>query len=306
MDNITTISFNALGTMNQIDAYGCPESLLQAAADRVKEIHCRMSAFLPDSDIGLLNANAGIKPVRVHEDTIKLLQIALDVSRHSKGAFDVTLRPLIELWRIGEMTDLPSQAEITSALAPAAYRSLRVHRKKQTAYINKPSQGVDLGGIAKGYAADEAKNILISGGVRNALINFGGNVIAIGENEKEPWKIGLQDPLSVRGDSFASLTIRNSSVVTSGCNERFFIKDSVRYHHIIDPRTGYPARSGLLSVTVVCEKSVIADALSTAVFVLGIEIGMKLLRKYNAQAVFVLETGELYVTEKLKADYRQI
>ena len=297
-----SMSFNALGTINQISAYSCPDSLLQAATNRVRVIHDRMSAFLPASDVGRLNESAGICPSPLHDDTLKLIRLALKICGQSGGAFDITVRPLVNLWNIGRKKNLPAKGEIEKIRTLVGFQTLHIDLLSHYAFLEKCGQSIDLGGIAKGCAADEARMILAAGGVQNALINLGGNIVAMGTNCGNPWKIGLQNPLSGNADSFAVLPVSGKAIVTSGSNQQFYIRDSIRRHHILDPRIGYPAQSGLLSVTVVCECSTLADALSTAVFVLGIESGLKLLKNYNAEAVFALENGQIYVTGGLKID----
>jgi thiamine biosynthesis lipoprotein len=166
--------------------------------------------------------------------------------------------------------------------------------------LKKTGQSLDLGGIAKGYAADEVRHILTKNGVKSAMINLGGNIVAIGRRpDGKPWQIGIQNPLQPTGIYLGVISAEDKTVVTSGCNERFFMKDGVRYHHIIDPRTGKPAQSGLLSVTAVCKNSAEADALTTALFILGQEKGLKLLKKFKAEAIFVKEDLSVFATPGL-------
>jgi FAD:protein FMN transferase len=189
---------------------------------------------------------------------------------------------------------ITSVREITELLPLVGYKGLRLDDETTSAELQKEGQAVDLGGIAKGYAADEVKRILMENGITSAMINLGGNIAALGcRPDGKPWRIGIQNPLSPTGEFLAVIPVEDGAVVTSGSNERFFIEDGVRYHHIIDPRTGRPARSGLLSVTVVCGNSADADALTTALFVLDREGGMKLLEITGTDAVFVSESLEI-------------
>lgn len=294
--------------MNTIWACGSnSRKAVSAAADRVMDIHSRMSAYEEESDVALINSSAGLSPQEIHPDTYALLERSLRFSELTDGAFDVTVRPLTSLWGIGKKKDyIPDKNEVAAALKLVGYRDLLLDKGRCTAFLRKPGMSVDLGGIAKGYAADEASRILREHGIESALVNLGGNIAAVGLREDgQPWQIGIQNPLSARGGSLGTLEARDKTVVTSGSNERFFVKAGVRYHHILDPRTGYPAGSGLLSVTAVCGCSADADALTTALFVSGTAGAMKLLGSSDAQAVFVTESGDIFLTEGLRNTFKR-
>ena len=300
--------FTALGTLNEITVFGPFRGrVLNRAVRRVLEIDDHMSAFKPGSDLSLLSRNAGIQPAALHRETFRLLQAAQEFSEQSQGAFDVTVRPLVELWGIHKKPDfIPTAQEIRRASELTGFRSLILEPGHFSAFLQKPGQSADLGGIAKGYAADEVRRILTEGGVEAALINLGGNIVTLGDGpDGGGWSIGVQNPVSVRGESLGTLTLGEAAVVTSGSNERFFMRGGVRYHHILDPRTGAPAQSGLLSVTVVGGRSSAADALSTAAFVLGLEAGVRLLRKYGYDAVFVTGGRGVFLTEGLLGRFRR-
>jgi thiamine biosynthesis lipoprotein len=302
-----TKSFQALGTSNQLNIYGCQnEKIHDLIIKRVIEIDDRMSAFKAESDVSQLSRSAGHRFVKIHKDTFELLCRAEEISKLSGGAFDITVRPLVKLWGIGKKGDfVPSPSEIFELMKLVNYKDLLLDKKSFSAFLQNFGQAVDLGGIAKGYAADEAKRILTENGAKNAVINFGGNIVTLGAHpDGRPWEIGIQNPLAPTGVYLGSLSVVNKTVVTSGCNERFFIKDGVRYHHIIDPRTGGPAQSGLLSVTAVCSSSVDADALTTALFVLGAKEGLKLLNLLNAEAIFITDEFKIFVTDGLIKSFK--
>lgn len=298
-----TITFYALGTANIIRFFREREKkAAEEAAGRVIEIERRMSAFLPGSDLSRIRDHAGGCFQRIHEDTFLLLRKAVGFGAVTQGVFDLTVRPLVRLWGINKKGDfIPSETEIRKELALVDYRSVRLDREMQSCRLAKEGQSIDLGGIAKGYAADEARRILKENGVRSALINLGGNISAVGNRpDGRPWKIGIQNPVAPRGEFAALLSVTDEAVVTSGCNERFFVKDGVCYHHILDPRTGRPAHSSVLSVTAVCGCSSDADALTTACFILGPEKSFPLLREFRAEAVFIMEDQSAIVTRGLK------
>lgn len=301
-------TFSALGTINTVAVSGKNGvEALNAVYKRVLEIDNRMSAFKDDSDIVKINRSAGCEAQRINPDTFNLLKRSLEFSKLSKGAFDITIRPLTALWGIGKKQDyIPSKEEIEQVLPLVNYQDLLLDDKSCTAYLKKEGQAIDLGGIAKGYAADEVKQILLQYKIKSALINLGGNIVTLGHNpDGEPWRIGIQNPLAARGQYIGTLTATNQTIVTSGSNEQFFIKDGVRYHHIIDPRTGYPVNNDLLSVTAICECSTDADALTTAVFVSDIENTNSLLRSVNAQAIFVMQNSDVFVSEGLKNTFEK-
>lgn len=263
-----------------------------------------MSAFINNSDVSRINFLAGKKAAVVSKDTLKVLAAAKEIGIESGGAFDITVRPLMKLWRQGQSGDIPDNAGITAAKSLMGLQKLMFSDEMNRAFLSIKGGAIDLGGIAKGFAADEAVKIITSAGIKNAVINFGGNIVAVGFNKRKPWCVGVQNPTAPRGENIGSLFVTDKSVVTSGVNERFFIIDGQLYHHIIDPRTGYPAKSGLLSVTVVAENSMTADALSTAAFVLGEDKSLPLLRKYNCEAVFARESGEIYCTDGLRDNFQ--
>jgi thiamine biosynthesis lipoprotein len=295
-------TFLALGTMNTIWACGRNSSkAVTAAAEKVLDIHSRMSAYEEESNVARINSSAGRTPQIISPDTFGLLRKALLFSELSSGAFDITVRPLVQLWGIGKKQDfIPSPEEISQALRLVNFRDLLLDEENCTAFLRKPGMAIDLGGIAKGYAADEVRRILLEHGIGSALVNLGGNIVTVGLRDGvSPWQIGIQNPLSPRGGNIGTMEVRDRTVVTSGSYERFFVKDGIRYHHILDPRTGYPAGSGLLSVTAVCGSSTEADALTTALFVSGTASAVQLLESFDAQAVFVAETGDIFLTEGL-------
>lgn len=301
-------TFLALGTINTITAFGTNgEEAINTAYKRVVEIDNRMSAFKENSDIMKINNSAGIKEQRINDDTFKVLKRALEFSKMSKGAFDVTIRPLTALWKIGIKENfVPNENEINKKLKLVNYEDLILNNKEKSAYLKNKGQAVDLGGIAKGYAADEVKRILLQYEIENALINLGGNILTIGYNlSGAPWQIGIQNPFDARGQYVGTVTVTNKTIVTSGSNEQFFIKDGVRYHHIINPHTGYQSTNGLLSVTVLCESSIDADAVTTAIFVQNIDESIALLKNIGAEAIFIMENKNIFITEGLRANFER-
>ncbi|SHJ65634.1 FAD:protein FMN transferase [Parasporobacterium paucivorans] len=299
--------FYALGTLNYINMFNCADiEILDKVTERIYEIDDVLSAFKNDSDISKINNSAGRDFVDINKDTYDILEHAIHFSKLSSGCFDVTIGPLVKLWGIGKKTNyIPDDTEIAREMNKVDYRDILLDKVNIRATLRCEDQSIDLGGIAKGYAADEAKRILMENGVKHALINLGGNIVTLGTRvDGTPWKIGIQNPLMQTGQYIGVLSLEEKTIVTSGTNERFFIKDGIRYHHIIDRYTGYPSRSGLLSVTAVCDNSMYADALTTSLFTMGVDEGLKLLELIKEDAIFITDKMEVIMTNGLLEKFK--
>jgi thiamine biosynthesis lipoprotein len=282
-------------------------TVCESAAALLRRLEAGMSYFRPGSDIWLLNGMAGSgRPVPVGGDTLRVLRAALYYADRTGGAFDVTAAPLSECWReAAERGDdrPPGEEELRRARASVGSDGLRLFPEDGTAMLTRARSAADLGGIAKGYAADRAVELYRAMGVKSALINLGGNVKTLGEKpDGQPWTIGLQDPDERRGVFFGALRVGGGvSVVTSGGYERFVTIGARKYHHIIDPASGYPASSGLRSATVVARESMQADALATAFFVLGLERAARLLADFaDVEAVFMDDERQVWLTPGIR------
>ena len=258
------------------------------------------------SGVVAINRQAGIEPVKIRSELIEVLEKALHYAELSGGAFDPTVGPLVTLWGIGTDGErIPADDEIAAALALVAWRDLVIDKEQGTAFLKREGMALDLGAIAKGYAADEAVRIAKEEGAKRAVFDFGGNIAVLGWREKKgkesiPWRIGIQNPQRERGVYIGSLPVHDASVVTSGVYERCFESDGKRYHHILSITDGYPVENGLLSVTVVADSSADADALSTAVFAMGYERGKALIDSVTgAEAIFVFYDNSIRTTSGL-------
>ena len=298
--------FSALGTGNHIQIFSFEDRILAGEAlkrseERVRFLHDTLSVFQPESELSLLNASAGCGAVSVGTDTLRLLEESKRYSRLSGGAFSVTTRALSALWEIhARCGSVPGRAEVEHALSLVCDADIELDEEAQTAELKRFGQSVDLGSIAKGFAADEVRRILIEGGVTDALINLGGTVSTIGSVRQ----IGIQHPDRATGIPMGRISLRDGCAVTSGDYERYYEVDGVRYHHIVDPRTGYPARSNFRSVTLIGDSATNLDALSTAVFVLGGEEGLRLIQQAGIEAVFVTVDLEVFCTEGLRENFQ--
>ncbi|MFP4205601.1 MAG: FAD:protein FMN transferase [Spirochaetaceae bacterium] len=299
-----------LGTTVTVRIYeGAEDRIFERVFERVKEIEERMSTDEEDYDNTELlevNRNAGGRPVRVSEDTFHVVERALEYSRLSEGAFDVSIGPLVKLWGIGtERAGVPEQEKIEEILPRVDYSLVELDPEEQTIRLPDEGMALDVGAIAKGYAADEAARILTEAGVEHALLDFGGNIITVGHKpDGSPWKIGIQNPLEERGRFLGIVENGPMTVVTSGDYERNFEENDVRYHHIIDGDTGKPARTGLSSVTILTEDSTEADALSTALYVMGVERGAALAEELDGiEAAFVTKDRKVYMTRGMSEHF---
>jgi thiamine biosynthesis lipoprotein len=248
----------------------------------------------------------------VSPELVQVLERARYYAELSGGAFDPTIGPLVKLWNIGsERPRVPREGEIREKLALVNWRDLVLDRKAGTAFLARRGMSLDLGAIAKGYAAGEALRLIagegppgaVSPGPRGAVVNLGGNIALFGEKPgSSPWRIGIQDPLEERGAYLGVLEPRGGlSVVSSGVYERFFEEGGRRYHHLLSTETGYPLEGELLSVTVIGESCIDADALSTAVFALGYERGRELLRNAGAEGIFVFNDRRIRASPGARA-----
>jgi thiamine biosynthesis lipoprotein len=291
-----------MDTIVEITAYGPnAETAVKAAFGEFKRLHDVSNNFDAASEVSAVNQAAGRQPVKVSADLVAMIKRANELSAKLNGSFDVTVGPLTDLWAIGRKGDyVPTQAEIDKVLPLVDYRQVVMDEGAATVYLPKAGMKLDLGGIAKGYAVDRAIDILKTNGVQSALINAGGDVRIIGRRpDGNPWRIGVQHPRSP-DTILARLALTDwDTMETSGDYQRFIIKDNVRYSHILDPRTGRQPRL-LTSVTMVLNNSADGDIFSTALFVLGPEQGLALLRQFpGVEAIMMTADGKVLVSPGL-------
>ena len=299
-----SLQFFSMDTVMSITAYGPKgEAGVQAAREAVSRLDGLLSRTDPDSQISALNAHAGDgRLVEVDGDVAELLSFAQSVSQLLPGDFDVTIAPVMDAWGFTtEARHVPGEAALSAALALVDSSQLEVDTAASAAMLLAPGMEVDLGAVAKGFAAGEAEEALRAAGVERALIDLGGNVTVVGTRPGgEPGRVAVKDPQNT--DAYLGiLALEDVTLSTSGGYERYFEEDGVRYHHIIDPKTGYPADSGLLSVTVVTADHVLADALSTALFVAGEEEALDFWRsREDFELVLCTGDGRVIVTQGLE------
>ena len=271
--------------------------------DKYEKIFSRTAS---DSELYQLN-HRELAPVegtentyQVSDDLAKLISEGLDYSELSKGAFDIAIEPLTSLWDFtAEDPQVPKDSLIQAALPKCDYHNISIDKDKNEITLKTDDTAIELGAIAKGYIADRLKDYLISRNVKSAIINLGGNVLCIGEKtDNSAFKIGIQKPFADRSETIAVMDIKDKSVVSSGIYERCFEQNGTLYHHLLNPETGYPYDNGLIAVTIISDKSVDGDALSTTCFALGLEDGMKLAESLDdVQAFFVTSDYEIHYTK---------
>ncbi|MEW6094925.1 MAG: FAD:protein FMN transferase [bacterium] len=267
------------------------EEIIKKCFDRIKEIEDKMSFKNPKSELSLLNSSAG-KKTKVSKELYYVLEKSLTYSKLSDGAFDVTIGPLTELWGFDEGKGIiPSRDEIALRAILVDYQQVQLNPQKREVLLEVKGMKIDLGAVAKGYAVEEAMEIIKEAGIENALVDIGRNIKVIGKNPYgKIWKIGIQHPRKAN-EILSVLPLENMAVATSGDYEHFFIHRGRRYHHIIDPKSGYPTNI-CISVTIIAPSAMIADILSTAVFVLGEAAGMELIEKLDTiEGVIVTDSG---------------
>lgn len=279
------------------------EAVMEEALAEIAELENLLSTNLEGSDVYRINQAAGGEAVAVDQRTFELLEQAQAASAISQGRFDVSIGAISQLWRIGSPeARKPSVDELAVALPHIDYRKIELDQAAKTVKIPE-GMVLELGAISKGYIADQIAKLFAAKDITTAVINLGGNVVVMGTSptNDQGWKVGVQDPDDVRGATVGSVFQTDSSIVTSGIYERYLEVDGVRYHHILNPQTGYPVDNSISGVTVFAKTSTQADALSTSLFVMGLEEGLAYINQQEGvEAVFIDKDKGVHVSEGLK------
>ncbi len=294
-----------MGTFVEIKAYGDERQTVLRAIDRafseMERLEKMMSNYREDSEVSLVERMAP-EEVKVSPELFEVVSKAVKVSRLSDGAFDITVGTLGRVWDF-EKGRVPERKELEALLPLVDYRKIELIPGRSAIRLERKGMSLTLGGIAKGYIVDRAMEVLRSEGIGDALINAGGDIRVMGKGKR--WRIGIQHPRK-RNGLLGIIELSNGAVATSGDYERFFIKDGVRYHHILDPRTGMPAR-GVESVTILAPEAWYADALATAVFVLGRQRGMRLIEGLKGvEGMVVDERGRVWMSPGFKKLFKPL
>lgn len=268
----------------------------------LEQIDARLNRHESGSEIDAVNRQAGVSAVQVSGDTFAVVKSALQYAAWSEGRFDPTVGPLVDLWGIGgEDARVPDPDELEKRLALVNYRNVELDETSHTVFLKQAGMALDLGAIGKGYAADVIRDYMLDNGFDSAILDLGGNLVALGgKPDGSDWSIGIQDPAEGRGEHLGIVRVKDKTLVSSGVYERYFREGDRLYHHILDPKTGYPVDNELLSVTIVTDRSTDADALSTSIFAMGLAKGWETVENMaGTDAIFVTNEGELYVTSGL-------
>lgn len=303
---LVTRNFSAMGTEVRLSVFtDDEEGALRAigyAFEEIQRIESLMTTWREDSEVSRINAQAGVAPVAVSDETLEVIEKSLWASKWSGGAFDITFYALRGLWKFDEDLEpkLPDMKEVRRRLALVDWRKVVVDRGKKTVFLKEKGMALNLGGIAKGYAVDRAVAILRRAGFGDAIVQAGGDLMCAGSKDGRPWTAGIRDPRGDRADVLATLQLVDHAFSTAGDYERFFFLGGKRYHHILDPKTGTPATKSR-SVTIYAKDAFTADAIDDAVFILGWKKALPMVEKLeDVGAVVVDDRGQVHVTKNIR------
>lgn len=281
---------------NKLEADG----FIEMAISEISRIEKLISSWDPDSQTSAINKNAGIQEVQVDKELFNLIERALKISKLTDGAFDISYASMDKIWKFdGSMTEKPSEEAIKKSVEKIGYKNILLNKEKSTVFLAKEGMKIGFGAIGKGYAADKTKALLIEKGVKAGIINASGDMNTWGKQpDGKSWMVAITNPLN-KEKAFSWLPIDNSAIVTSGNYEKFVRFGTVRYSHIIDPRTGYPT-TGIISATILSPSAEIADALATAVFVMGVDVGLDFINQLKGvECILVDENNKLHTSKNI-------
>lgn len=272
-----------------------------AAFNEMRRIEKSMDIHDPESEISRVNRLASKKAVQIGKEIFEILEESVEYSALTSGAFDVSIRPLSRLWGDrGKLKEIPEAREIEEKLPLVNYKNIILDERNQTVEFKKKGMVLDLGAIAKGYALDRAIKVLQGRGIKEALINAGGDIRVMGERV---WKVGLQHPRK-ENEVLAVIRLKDQAIATSGDYQRYFIKEGKRYHHIVNPETGYPANE-CMSATIIGPSAIQTDILATGVFILGPEKGLELIESLkDVEGIIIDAQGKILLSSGLKGRLR--
>jgi thiamine biosynthesis lipoprotein len=260
-----------------------------------KRIELLISDWIPTSQISEVNRNAGLKPVKVDKEVFELVERAIKISQITKGAFDISYASMDKIWKFdGTMKEMPTEDAIKKSVSKIGYKNIILNTKDSSIFLALDGMKLGLGGIGQGYIADRIKELLVANRCLSGIVNVSGDISAWGKQpDGNPWTVGIVNPLN-KNKIFATFPLLDSAVETSGSYEKYVVFNNTRYSHIIDPRTGYPAK-GIVSVSVFAKQTEVADAMATGIFVLGVEVGLDLVNQLNGvECIIVDDTGKLH------------
>lgn len=282
------------------------EEVIEKAFDKLREYSDIADLRVVGSEVYEINKNAGVNPVKVSDEIFALVKKGKEYAEASDGFFDISIEPLTSLWSIGfDDARKPEQHEIDEVLPLIDYKMIELNEEEKTVFLKEEGMGIDLGAIAKGYFADLTAQLFSENGVTTAIIDLGGNLYVMGNHPTgREWTVGIQDPFSGRGQTVGRLSTSNKSIVTSGVYERVLTVDGEDYHHILSPFNGYPFMNEIAGVSIISDKSIDGDGLSTTIFAKGLNDGVKFIEKFEGvEAIFITRDKKVYVTSGLEGEF---
>lgn len=302
------VSFGQITHKRKLSMLGSPLEMTVVAKDtvqgnefidlaiaEVKRVEYLISDWIPTTQISQVNQNAGIKAVKVDKEVYELVERAIKVSQITSGAFDISYASMDKIWKFdGSMKVMPTEEAIKKSVSKIGYKNIILDPKEQTIFLKNVGMKLGLGGIGQGYIADKVKELLFSKGCTSGIVNVSGDINAWGKQpDGKPWTVGIVNPLN-KNKIFTTFPLENNAVETSGSYEKYVVFNGIRYSHIIDPRTGYPAQ-GVVSVSVFAKQTEIADALATGIFVLGVDVGLDLVNQLKGiECIIVDDKGKIH------------
>jgi thiamine biosynthesis lipoprotein len=272
----------------------------------VKRIENLISDWIPTTQISQVNKYAGIRAVKVDEEVFDLVERALKISKITNGAFDISYASMDKIWKFdGSMTEMPTEEAIKKSVERIGYQKVILDKKNQTIFLKDVGMKLGLGGIGQGYIADKIKELLQTKGSTSGIVNVSGDINTWGKQpDGKPWTVAIVNPIN-KNKVFATFPLNDSAVETSGSYEKYVTFNGIRYSHIIDPRTGYPAQ-GVVSVSVFAKQTEIADALATGIFVLGVDVGLDLVNQIKGiQCIIVDDKGKIHTSKGINIDNKK-
>lgn len=279
---------------------------INLAVNEISRIEKLISSWDENSQTSEIIRNAGVKPVKVDKELFDLIERSIIISKLTDGAFDISYASMDKIWKFdGSMTEMPSEKSIKESVAKVGFQNIELNKDEHTVFLKLPGMKIGFGAIGKGYAADKAKELLISKGVVAGIINASGDMNTWGKQPNgENWMIAITNPLN-KNKSFALLPLKNGAVVTSGNYEKYVAFNGERYSHIIDPRTGYPA-SEIISATVFAPKAELADALATSIFVMGTEVGLNRINQLkDIECILIDVNGKIHTSNHINLNHKE-
>ena len=276
---------------------------IDLAVNEITRIEQLISSWDPNSQTSEINKNAGLKPIKVDVELFDLIQRSIGISKLTDGAFDISYASMDKIWKFdGSMKEMPSADSIKASVEKVGFQNIMLDKENNTVFLKLKGMKIGFGAIGKGYAADKTKDLLISKGVVSGIINASGDMNTWGKQpDGSEWKVAITNPMD-KNKVFALLPISNGAVVTSGNYEKYVTFNNIRYTHIIDPRSGYPA-TGIISVTVFAPKAELADALATSVFVMGKEVGLNRIEQLpKVECIIIDDKGNIITSKNIEIE----